>query len=150
MAGSGSVSGERKWVWGIYYVRVHVCVLSHFNPLWVFTTLWTIAHQAPLSIGFSNQEHWSGFSALFQGIFPTERLNLPLLCLLHWQLGSLQLAPPAKPFVRKFSKVDRSMSRHKNMFEEVPLAKFGIIWATKEIMMEIICNTLSKRLIHEP
>ena len=25
-----------------------------------FVTLWTVAHQAPLSIGFSRQEHWSG------------------------------------------------------------------------------------------
>ena len=25
-----------------------------------FETLWTVAHQAPLSMGFSRQEHWSG------------------------------------------------------------------------------------------
>ena len=25
-----------------------------------FATPWTVAHQAPLSIGFSRQEHWSG------------------------------------------------------------------------------------------
>ena len=35
--------------------------------------------------------------ALLQGIFPTKRLNLPFLCLLHWQAGSLPLAPPGKP-----------------------------------------------------
>ena len=26
----------------------------------VFATLWTVAHQAPLSMGFSRQEYWSG------------------------------------------------------------------------------------------
>ena len=26
----------------------------------LFVTLWTIAHQAPLSMGFSRQEYWSG------------------------------------------------------------------------------------------
>jgi len=26
----------------------------------LFATLWTIAHQVPLSMGFSRQEHWSG------------------------------------------------------------------------------------------
>ena len=26
----------------------------------LFVTLWTVAHQAPLSIGFSRQEYWSG------------------------------------------------------------------------------------------
>ena len=32
--------------------------------------------------------------ALPQGIFPTQGLNLHLLCLLHWQACSLPLAPP--------------------------------------------------------
>ena len=36
-----------------------------------------------------------GCHALLQGIFPTQGLNLRLLCLLHWQAGSLPLAPPA-------------------------------------------------------
>ena len=35
-----------------------------------------------------------GFHALLQGIFLTQGLNLHFLCLLHWQLGSLPLAPP--------------------------------------------------------
>ena len=26
----------------------------------LFVTLWTVAHQAPLSMGFSRQEYWSG------------------------------------------------------------------------------------------
>ena len=34
---------------------------------------------------------------LLQGIFLTQRLNWCLLCLLHWQVGSLPLAPPGKP-----------------------------------------------------
>ena len=34
---------------------------------------------------------------LLQGIFPTQGLNPYLLCLLHWQAGSLPLAPPGKP-----------------------------------------------------
>ena len=36
------------------------CVLSHFSRVWLFAKLWTIAHQAPLSTGFSRQEYWSG------------------------------------------------------------------------------------------
>ena len=39
-----------------------------------------------------------GCHALFQGVFPTQRLNLHLFHLLHWQSGSLPLAPPGKPF----------------------------------------------------
>ena len=38
-----------------------------------------------------------GCRALLQGIFPTQGSNSHLLCLLHWQAGSLSLAPPGKP-----------------------------------------------------
>ena len=37
-----------------------------------------------------------GCYALLQGIFPTQGSNLCLLCLPHWQVGSLPLAPPGK------------------------------------------------------
>ena len=49
-------------------------------------TLWTVAHQVPLSMGFSRQEYGSGLHSL-QGIFPIQGWNLSLLCLLHWQAG---------------------------------------------------------------
>ena len=35
-------------------------MLSHFIHVRLFVTLWTIAYQAPLSMGFSRQEYWSG------------------------------------------------------------------------------------------
>ena len=37
-----------------------------------------------------------GCHFLFQGIFPTQESNQHLLCLLHWQVGSLPLEPPGK------------------------------------------------------
>ena len=39
-----------------------------------------------------------GCCVLFQGIFPTQESNQNLLGLLHWQVGSLPLAPPGKMF----------------------------------------------------
>ena len=33
---------------------------SHFSRVWLCATPETAAHQAPLSLGFSRQEHWSG------------------------------------------------------------------------------------------
>ena len=50
-------------------------------------TLWTVARQAPLSMGFSRQEYWSGLPFPPPGIFPTQGSNPRLLhCrwLLHW------------------------------------------------------------------
>ena len=35
-------------------------MLSCFSHVWLFATLWTIASLAPLSMGFSRQEYWSG------------------------------------------------------------------------------------------
>ena len=35
-------------------------VLSRFSHVWLFVTLWTVAYQALLSMGFSRQEYWSG------------------------------------------------------------------------------------------
>ena len=37
-----------------------------------------------------------GCHSLLQGIFPTQGSNPSLLCLLHWQVGSLPLEPPGK------------------------------------------------------
>ena len=34
--------------------------------------------------------------ALLHGIFPIQKLNMCFLCLLHWQVCSLLLAPPGK------------------------------------------------------
>ena len=36
------------------------CMVSHFSRVWLCETPWTAAHQAPPSLGFSRQEHWSG------------------------------------------------------------------------------------------
>ena len=37
-----------------------VCVLSFFSCVRLFASLWTVTHQAPLSMGLSRQEYWSG------------------------------------------------------------------------------------------
>ena len=39
---------------------MHVCMLSCFSCIQLFATLWTLAHQSPLCMGFSRQEYWSG------------------------------------------------------------------------------------------
>ena len=37
-----------------------MCVLSHFSRVQLFAIPWAVACQAPLSMGFSRQEYWSG------------------------------------------------------------------------------------------
>ena len=59
-------------------------VLSHFSPVRLFSTPWTIAHQAPLSMGFSRQAYWNGLpfpstgDLPDPGIKPTSLVSLAL------------------------------------------------------------------------
>ena len=45
------------------------CVLSHFSRVRLFATLWTVACQSPLSMGFSRQEYWRAKMPSSRGSF---------------------------------------------------------------------------------
>ena len=76
-------------------------VLSHFCCVWLFATLWTIVLQVPLSTGFSRQEYWSGLLFPSPGDLLDPRIEpRSLMSLLHWQVGSLLLAPSGNPQVK--------------------------------------------------
>ena len=45
-------------------------VLSCFSRIWLFETLWTAVCQAPLSMGFLREEHWSGLPFPFSRDLP--------------------------------------------------------------------------------
>ena len=45
-------------------------MLNCFSHIWLFATLWTIARLAPLSMGFSRQEYWSGLPLPSPGDLP--------------------------------------------------------------------------------
>ena len=74
----------------------NMLVLSHLSWVQVFVTWpYGLARQAPLSTEDSPGKG-TGVGCL-QRIFPTQGSNWCLSCLLHWQAGSLPLAPPGKP-----------------------------------------------------
>ena len=56
----------KGWVLSFVYVRAKL-----LSRVQLFVTPWTVAHQAPLSMGFSRQPTGVGCHALLQGIFPT-------------------------------------------------------------------------------
>ena len=59
------------------YVRAQSCATA---------TPWTVAPQAPLSMGFPRQEYWSGLPFPPPGDLPNPGIKLrSVLCLLHWQ-----------------------------------------------------------------
>ena len=47
---------------------------------------WTAAHQAPLSMGSSRQEYWSGLPYPPPGDLPKPGIKQCFLHLLHWQV----------------------------------------------------------------
>ena len=58
---------------------VHWKACKSLIPVQPFSALWTVAHQAPLSVGFSRQESWSGLACPSPGTFLTHGLNASLL-----------------------------------------------------------------------
>ena len=72
------------------YTFIHMCTCAKL--LQSYPT-------APLSMGFSRQEYWRGLSFPSPGDLLDPEIELPPLCLLHWQGGSSPLAPPGKPIL---------------------------------------------------
>ena len=74
-------------------VRKKVKLLSHVR---LFLTPWTVTYQAPLSMGFSRQEYWSGVPLPSPGDLPDPGIKpgSPTL-----QADALPSEPPGKPCV---------------------------------------------------
>ena len=64
------------WIPILFNGKHLLYVLSCFSRVWHCVILWTVAHQAPLSIGFSRQEYWSGLSCHPPGVFPDPGIEL--------------------------------------------------------------------------
>ena len=79
---------------------MYAFTLSLFSLVQLFATVWTVALQAPLSMGFSRKEAIPFSRASSQ---PGDRIHIS--CVLHWQVGSLPLVPPGKPIMYNVYKV---------------------------------------------
>ena len=62
-----------------------------------FSTLWTVAHQAPLSMGFFRQEHWSGLPLLTPGDLPDQGIEPASLMSPALAGKFFSTVPPRKP-----------------------------------------------------
>ena len=70
---------------------VLVLLLSHIQ---LFATPWTVAHQAPLSMGFPRQEYWSGLLFTSPGDLPDPGIEPKFLA---WQADFLLLMHLGSP-----------------------------------------------------
>ena len=75
--------------------------LSSFSRVQCFVTLWTVARQAPLSMGFSRQEYWSGLPFPSPGDLPDPGTD-PTALLSPALAGTFfTTAPPGKPHTQQ-------------------------------------------------
>ena len=65
-----SLSSPNLNSWQRHLTALAFVLISCFSCVWLFATLWTIIRQAPLSIGFSRQEYWSGLPCPRPGDLP--------------------------------------------------------------------------------
>ena len=87
----------------------------HANSLQAYLTLCNskdCTHQAPLFMGFSRQEYWSGLPFPPPGVFLTQTRNLPLLCLLHWPL---RLGSTCHCLIRSISSIPQGANVVRNL-----------------------------------
>ena len=68
--------------------------LKSFSRVRLFATPWTVACQAPLSLGFSRQEYWSGLPFPSPGDLPDPGIEPGSLAL---EADALTSEPPGKP-----------------------------------------------------
>ena len=68
--------------------------MKSLSPVQLFETLWSVAHQAPLSMGFSRQEYWSGLPFPSPGYLPNSGIE-PVSS--TFQADTLTSEPPEKP-----------------------------------------------------
>ena len=72
-------------------------MLSHFSHVQLFVTLGTIVCQAPLSMGFSRQEYWSGLSCILSGDLPDPGIKTAFPVAPELQADSLLLSYRGSP-----------------------------------------------------
>ena len=82
-----------------------MCTLSRFSHVRLFVTLWTVACQSLLSRDSPGKNTGVGCHAFLQGICTAQGPNPCLLCILHWQAGSLPIVPPESPILYMYAGV---------------------------------------------
>ena len=77
------------------------------------------------SMGFSRQEYWSGLPFPSPGDLPDPGIDVTGFCYiyLHWQAGSLPLAPPGKP-ISNYVRFQKSQNSKKTVKRSVAVRSF--------------------------
>ena len=104
------------------HVYARVCVrvraLSHFSHVQLFAILWTVTHQAPLSMGFSRQDYWSGLPCPPPGELLNPRIEFASPVSPALQVDSSPLTHQGSALLPLYvSQIFSTTMNAKNMFE---------------------------------
>ena len=83
-----------------------LCALSR---VWFFATPWTVAHQAPLSLGIPRQEHWSGLPYPPPEDLPDSGIEPESPACPALQADSLPTEPPGKPCLYRINLLSKQV-----------------------------------------
>ena len=106
---------------------MHVCMLSRFNCVQLYATLWTISCQAPLSMRFSRQEYWSELTSPPPGDLPN---------------------PGIEPGVSQVSCIGRWVLYHQHLLRSSPLVVYDSKVLKKPIFV-ILMQTPNETCVTE-
>ena len=81
----------------IHKSLTHASMLSHFSCIRLCVILWTVAHQAPLSMGFSRKEYWSVLPCPPPGDLPDPGIEPVPLKSSAFEGGFFTTSVPEKP-----------------------------------------------------
>ena len=120
---SGLAASAPKCSCKVVCVCVCVCVVSRFSRFWLCATLWTVAHQAPLSVGFCRQDFWSELPCPPPGDLSNpeiEPTSLASPALAGWFFTTSSIWEEPKLHIVEFEMVYVSVSKKQNLTREVP------------------------------
>ena len=136
------LSGYSPEMWHILYsqqqsVRLFAsCLMALVSKEYFsdsFATPWTVARQAPLSMGFPRQKYWSGLPFPSPGDLPDAGLNPDLP---HWQADSLPLSHQESPSSAFTSSLTEHLSCIGHFAEFWRYSEIKVIWTVNDARKE--------------
>ena len=98
--GISQTAGEQRYflfIFQRYFLECIVTVVQSLSHVWLFADAWTVARQAPLSIGFPRQEYWSGLPFPPPGDLSSPGTEPESAMSPTWQIDSLPLCHLGSP-----------------------------------------------------
>ena len=105
-------------------------MLSRFSCIRLLVTLWTVVRQAPLSMGFSRQEYWSGLPFPSPGDLPDPGLE-----------PTSPVSPALAGGFFTTSSTWEAWAVHQNLMQQCKstILQDKIKWQKKQVWMSLVC-----------